>query len=509
MIVLHMSDFITGFTIFFFSLLIVNWYKSKTRKYPYPPGPPASRIPIIGNILQMPSKGAWYVFRDWAKDYGDLIFLHGLGNRVLVVNNLDLAAELFEKQWSVFSNRPTFTVAGELMGLQSTVFSLMNYGHEWRERRKLINLALNTRAIQKYRSLQEDIAALLNRDLLVDPEHFFEHLYLASGRVVLSVTYGIFAENVENQYIDDAERCMDAIGKALSPGAYLADIIPPLKYLPSFVPFQKEAQSAKRLIQRNAERPYFLVKKWLSEGTAPESLAKDLLLSGNEGPEFEHRAMWVTSTMYGAGAETTFAASVTFILAMAMHQDVQKAAQEEIDRVVGKDKIPTIEDVSRLPYTMAVIKETLRWHPPVPLSLPRCTAEDSIFNGYFIPKNTVVLPNLWAISRSVIKPDQFNPERFMNEGPALEDSIPDPFEWVFGLGRRICPGQHLAKNSLIAMITSILSAFDIAPLDGQDTVPNFTTANIISHPEKFKCMIRPRSQQKKEVIETRARDVKF
>ncbi|KAK7452187.1 hypothetical protein VKT23_012290 [Stygiomarasmius scandens] len=484
--------------------VIIKWLRNQ--KLNYPPGPPAA--PIIGNILQAPNTGAWYVFTEWIKSYGDLVFLHGLGNKILVINDLQFINELFEKRWNNYSDRPIFTVAGELMGLDKCSAPIMPYGHEWREHRKIMHLAVNSRAIQKYRSIQEDIAALLNGDLLNAPDQFFEHLYLASGRIVLAVTYGIFAEDVKNPYIANAEECMKILGKALSPGAYLADLIPIMKYLPSWIPFQKEAQEAKKMFQKNAELPYLYVKKSIAEGTTHQSFASDLLSlnSENTSLDFEHRAMWATSVMYGAGAETTFATSATFILAMALNQEVQKRAQAEIDRIVGVDRIPTISDASELPYTMAVIKETMRWHPPVPLSIPRRTTQDDTFNGYFIPKNTVVIPNLWAISRQVENPEQFNPDRFLNKENL--ESVPDPSEWVFGAGRRICPGRYLAENSLITIITGILSVFDILPPEDQNIDPQFTT-DFISYPKKFKCRIRPRSHEKEQLIKARISEVKL
>ncbi|THU79223.1 cytochrome P450 [Dendrothele bispora CBS 962.96] len=495
-------DIISPFLILFLSLAVVRWYTAAKNKK-YPPGPPAK--PIIGNILKVPGSGAWYTLTDWMKTYGDLIFLHGLGNKVLVVNNFEFINDLFEKRWNNYSDRPKFTVAGELMELERCASSLLPYGPEWREHRRLTHLAINTRTIPNYHVVQEDVAAILNSDLLRSPEQFLEHLQLAAGRIVLLVTYGIFAEDIHNSYIMNAEESMKIVGKALNPGAYLADLIPILKYLPSWVPFQKEAQEGKEKLRKHAELPYLHVKKMMSEGIAPQSFTKDLLSSGNTDPGFDYRGMWVAST---------FATSATFILAMALNPEVQKRAQVEIDTVIGTGRTPAITDASELPYTMALIKETMRWHPPVPFSIPRRTTQDDIFNGYFIPKDTVVIPNLWYISlmtlgsfsRSVENPEQFNPDRYLNKD--MSNPIPDPSEWVFGTGRRICPGRYLAENSLKAIVTGILSAFDILPPENESIVPNFTPTHI-SYPEPFKCRICPRSQEKQQLIETRVLEVKF
>ncbi|KAF5344480.1 hypothetical protein D9758_014138 [Tetrapyrgos nigripes] len=481
------------------SVAISIWLRTRNSKYP--PGPPSK--PLIGNILHAPNHGAWKVFTEWSKTYGNLVFLHGLGNKVLVVNNIELIAELFEQRWSTYSHRPTFTVVGELMGVDQSL-ALMPYCDEWRESRKLTGIALNPGAIKKYQVLQEDITALLNKEILDSPEDFFQHVRLAAGRVALSVTYGIHAQNIRDPFIADAEECMDIMGRGMNPGAFLADLIPILKYLPSWVPFQKEAARGKEVVLKTVELPYLAVKEMIADGTARPSFAKDLLDLGNIDPVFDHRAMWSTSAMYGAGTETTYATTLTFLLAMTINQDVQRRAQDEIDSVIGTDRMPTIRDAQKLPYTMAVIKETMRWHPSVPLSIPRRTAQDDIVNGYFIPKDTVVIPNLWAISRDTKDPEQFNPDRFLNSS----DTTTDPSAWIFGIGRRICPGRHLAEASLMAIIPGILSAFDISPKNSETLEAKFTSKHI-SIPEKFQCQILPRSLEKEELIKTRASEARL
>lgn len=80
---------------------------------------------------------------------------------------------------------------------------------------------------------------------------------------------------------------------------------------------------------------------------------------------------------------------------MALFPRVQRKAQEEIDSVIGGDRFPTTEDRKELPYIDAIVKETLRWHPVVPLSVPHAVSRDNIYNGYFIPKNSIIIPNVW------------------------------------------------------------------------------------------------------------------
>lgn len=292
---------------------------------------------------------------------------------------------------------------------------------------------------------------------------------------------------------------------------YLTDtthtlIIPQVKYLPSWVPFQKKAAHGKEMVDILVSRPLEHVKKTMMDGTAVPSLARDLLLQnegkGEEYSLYEHRVKWTTGALYGAGSETTHGTLLVFIMAMALNPDKQALAQAEIDRVVGAERLPVIADRPDLPYLGALIKETLRWYPVAPLGVARQTAEDDTYEGYFIPKGTVVLPNLWSVAfeaNEKYDPKAFLPERFLDPS----DTTPDPATWAFGFGRRICPGKALAENSLFAIISGILAAFDILPPADGVLEQNFRLG-LVSYPEPFNCRIIPRSSAAAELVRKRA-----
>jgi cytochrome P450 len=88
----------------------------------------------------------------------------------------------------------------------------------------------------------------------------------------------------------------------------------------------------------------------------------------------------------------------TFFLAMSKFPEFQQKAQEEIDRVVGTDRLPDYEDRSKLPYVEALLKETFRWHPIAPIGVPHVTTKDDSCGGYSIPKGAMIIPNIWYVS---------------------------------------------------------------------------------------------------------------
>ena len=133
----------------------------------------------------------------------------------------------------------------------------------------------------------------------------------------------------------------------------------------------------------------------------------------------------------------TVSAIQTFFLAMMIHPEFQEKAQAELDRVVGTDRLPTAEDRDNLPYLEAVLYETLRWNNVAPLAIPHRLIEDDVHAGYFLPKGSIVIPNVWRMlhdPETYSDPFTFNPERFV-ASPGHEPEK-DPRTMVFGFGRR-------------------------------------------------------------------------
>ena len=97
-------------------------------------------------------------------------------------------------------------------------------------------------------------------------------------------------------------------------------------------------------------------------------------------------------------APQTVASLQCFFLAMLVYPDVQRKAQEEIDRVIGDGQLPGFDDRDDLPYVDALVKEVLRWHPVGPLAFPHMATSDEVYRGYFIPKGALIIPNVWFVA---------------------------------------------------------------------------------------------------------------
>ena len=169
-----------------------------------------------------------------------------------------------------------------------------------------------------------------------------------------------------------------------------------------------------------------------------------------------------------AGALTIAAPMQSFCLALSHHLQYQSLLHEEIDRVLG-DRLPTSQDIPNMPVLRAFIRETLRWRPPVPTGIPHESTQDDIFDGYHIPKGSVLHPLEWSISRDPTMypdPDAWNPTRWLDPAfPTYKEPL-NQFPTItgysqFGYGKRTCQGQKLTEADLFVGIGSIAWLFTI------------------------------------------------
>ncbi|GFZ17018.1 Cytochrome P450 superfamily protein [Actinidia rufa] len=176
--------------------------------------------------------------------------------------------------------------------------------------------------------------------------------------------------------------------------------------------------------------------------------------------------------LFAAGTDTSSSTVEWAIAELIRHQKILAQAQQELNSVVGLDRVVTESDLAQLTYFQAIIKETFRLHPSTPLSLPRIAAESCEIKGYFIPKGSTLLVNVWAIARDPdiwADPLEFRPERFLPGGEkANVDIRGNDFEIIpFGAGRRICAGMSLGLRMVQLLTATLIHCFNWDLPEGQ------------------------------------------
>lgn len=343
------------------------------------------------------------------------------------------------------------------------------------------------------------------------------------GSMLLKMIYGYRIETAgPDPLVKINDRLVEIFASVTLPGAWLVDAVPWLKYLPDWMPgtgFKSVARQGRQVVTASAEVPFRFTKQHTSDTdfspTQPEpSVVGELLHTAQKDKSISDEVIqWTASSLYGAGVDTTGSTLRTFFLAMSVYPDVQRRAQKEIDEVVGRSRLPRQEDRSNLPYVAAVIKESLRWLPSVPLGVPHVAQKDDELHGFRIPKGAILMPSTWWFTRDPAvyhDPERFLPERFLPERFLAPFDEPDPAGFVFGFGRRMCPGRRLAESTLFLTVAKVLATFDISKgrdSQGREVEPEIGIGpGAVAAPFPFSVTITTRNQALVQLIRSVERE---
>ncbi|KAF8160344.1 cytochrome P450 [Mycena galopus ATCC 62051] len=440
--------------------------KPSTEQYcPWP-------IPIIGNLFQLPRKNMAKVYASWTRTYGDVIYLHVFGREFILLNSSKSILELLDEQGASYSDRPRLAFAGEMVGREESVL-FHQYGERLKKHRKLLRNGLNTRRIPEYWSLLESESWRLMHALITAPDEFISLLRRHSGAITLKLAYGYKVKSYleDDAFVSLAEDLATITTEASEPGRWLVDSFPILKKAPGWLPgtsFVKWAQEARSKSEEFTNAPYEFAIKSYEDGTGSRSYTTEVIeyLEAEKGRQLdsmeERLVKWNSASIYAGklNSEQTVALIEAFFLYMAVFPEIQIKAQAELDRIVGADRLPTMEDEAQLPYIQALIKELHRFNPIVPL-IPHSGNQDEVYRGFRIPKGSWIMANSWAIMHDSVvfeAPERFWPGRYL---PKEGDCRVDPRDYSFGFGRRRCPGLAFANSVIFITIAQTLAVFNI------------------------------------------------
>ncbi|KAF9254958.1 cytochrome P450 [Marasmius fiardii PR-910] len=370
-------------------IFIFDARRRKRNKVFYPPGPKPRFL--TDNLLDVPATKPWKKYHDWGKVYGDIIHFKVLGQHTIVLNSRDLAERMLEKRSRVYSDRPTVPML-DVTGWTKLNTALLRYGQNWRAHRRLHQQGFRENVIQDYRPVVTSKVSQLLSNLRQSPDLFEAHIRTYAAATILATMYGYGITRSNDQLVHIAEEAIRAGSYAISPAMLMVNVFPFLCHFPVKYPifeFQRIIRNTRERLDDMRTIPYKFVKKNMETGKGKPALLAKLLADHESNGGDKHQEELIkdaVTTAYAAGVETTSVALLNFCLAMALHPEIQEKARIEIETVVGKERLPTYEDHSDLPFIEAILRETLRWSPPFPLGVSHAAYVDDTIDGYYIPK---------------------------------------------------------------------------------------------------------------------------
>ncbi|KAJ7945792.1 Cytochrome P450 [Quillaja saponaria] len=497
---LHMLHpfFFTILALFF--ILLFKWFTHVSiAKKNLPPSP--LKLPILGNLHQLgllPHRS----LQSLAQTYGPLMLLHFGRVRFLVISSADAACEVMKTQDIIFVNRPRTRMTDKLL-YDSKDVTFSPYGEYWRQVKSLSVLYLfSTKRVKSFCAVREEETAIMMEEIKKfvssSPSssiNLSELFWTTTNNVVCRVALG-------RKYSGEVDgmKFKELLGEftELLGIFVVGDYIPWLAWLSSVNGLDARAERVAKQFDQFLEG---VVEEHIRGKEGGNDVHGDLQNEGHN--DFVDVLLWIRRTemmgfpidrvtikallldMFAAGTDTTYTVLDWAMTELLRHPHAMKKLQDEV-RCVAIDKTKlTEEDLVQMHYLKAVVKETLRIHPPLPLLVPRESIQDVKLMGYYdIAAGTPVIVNAWAIGRdpkSWDQPEEFIPERFMSSSIDFKGQ---DFQLIpFGAGRRGCPGTVFATAIIELVLANIVYQFDWAfagGVTGQD-LDMYESAGLSGH----------------------------
>ncbi|KAG2078550.1 cytochrome P450 [Suillus decipiens] len=452
-----------------------------------PPGPPArwswsNALPAV-NIAR--------VLTDLVQTYGSIVSFRQGSQVIIVIGSVEAATDIMEKEGGSLVDRPRSIAAGEMLSNGMRIV-LVRSGDRFRRLRKAVHTHLQPKMAETYRDMQCEHAMNFILDMLNDPKNHQSHAHRYAVSVILRVAYGKSTPTANTDpEVVRIRRVNEHLQATIRPGAYLVDRVPLLRYMPGYGKQLDEWHHEELELYRHQLRR---VKSEVDQNIAGSSFTKTLLENTEAHKLSTDEMSYLAGSLFVAGSDTTTVGITAIIMAAACHPLAQAKVHEELDMVIGSDRAPTFEDSSSLPQLHAFLLEALRWRPIVRIGFPHRATKDIFWRGYCIPEGATVYGCHWTLSRDPITfpdPETFNPQRWLDSEGRLKDNTNLKFI-VYGFGRRVCPGLHLANHSLYITLALLLWSFRIAQRPDTPINTHAFSDTIIPHAAPFEIDVIPR-----------------
>lgn len=463
-----------------------------------PPGPLG--FPLIGNIPLRTNIFSFNNLKKWMETYGPVFRIKIGFSNVVVLNDFESIREVLSMKEMLYRTGNLTVDEAGFRGLLS-----LN-GQAWHDNRRFCLHVLRdlgfgkTSMEEKLREeaeyLTEKIAEHKGAPLAIQ-----DLLVPSTSNNVTALVFGTRYpfEDARREFLDDrlkklsrfvgARRLSLLLPRWMNQLAAKVPVLknnlagPILDELLAF--FRREIREHEATLDEHSDRDFidaYLKKIRENMGANGSSSFQTNSLIGN------------IFSFFVAGSSTVKETLQWHLLVCADKPDfVQRRIQEEIDKVIGRERAPSWADHTAMPFTVAVLREVYRWRTVAPLGIPRLAGENVVFKNHFIPKGTTVIANLRAVHMNPKhwkNPEEFNPLRFLKEGGSELLPKPDPLI-PFSIGKRMCPGETMATVEIFLYLTTILQKFNVLPEENRE-VNLSAEATPISQAQRQKLRFLPR-----------------
>ena len=487
------SLLIGGVVLYVFYVLVV-----KKSTLQHIPGPKA--LPVLGNVHQIDPKHPFLTFHKLFKTYGSVYRFNLFNKPVVIVNDSSTIYNVLVKQSAEFLGKPS-SFRQDVQSANRSAIGFTNAGPEWRGRRKVVHGYIKQYGTGMHKN--EKLVTELLQDLVREiqekdgqPHDWKDQISDLTLNTMAVLLGGQRMHNKAKMKIIHAAAFDIAKGLDLAPFLVMVDWFPPLRFIPnqtyrkfldalnifdSQITEWMESDNGQGLLHHMKNLPEVdKVKYAINNAVIPKAIAGDLLLGG---------------------IMTTSATMLTLVNCLCQMPEVQNKLHAEVMKVIGPDRAPTLQDKENMPYHRATLLEIGRFASITPLGGFHLALVDSTVNNHSIPKDTLVITNLWSLHHDEDfwdEPFAFKPERYLDEhGELVPADHPNRVHTMpFSGGQRVCLGEVFAMNRMFLILTTLIQKFEISPAstvaDQPSMDPRDMQCGSVSLPPPYKVCFIPR-----------------